>query len=609
MGSHPLRLVVVMLYAAAWESRAVDGFRYGATDVVKRVERRLRARHPEVEVRANFLNSEQAGDVEDWRSMCTVAVVDASKIDEQLALEAGRLQGARVPMVLVGDMESEPAARRLTCGMPGPVLYRSVNELFESGSALETELSRAIPEARIQEELIYRFWFPRGTSNIWVVCPQDHDPSEYANHLSPDYTYLDNLGDQDALLELMVFLSRHYPNATIEHFHSGNLPNGHISDNLVVVGGPGSASDISNDVCAEMMKAIGSRMSYSDDCEQMTVLAAKRVPLELRAEFRDGMDSGGPGRRLIREDVGYFARFPNPLNEGSTVVLVNGLHTTGVLGAARAFSERREALRNFHTVLSTGAGSTGFECYLTVPVLSGDVRVPLLRSEQIYCLPSNAIEPRPSQEQPTGDPEVRNSVTILFIAGDRGGSQLNQIQIPKEYHAIQEALRASEHRELISLVSPILAVTRETLAQAYRRRPEIVHFAGHGSERGLSIIEDHHLLANESALSAEEFIAVLQTMKERVILCVLNACESEGFARDLVGAEITEYVVGWPSKVSDSTAITFSRSLYGALGDGQTMRVAFNGAKVACGPREVPVLIDRENAPTGPLVGGEADDQ
>ena len=39
------------------------------------------------------------------------------------------------------------------------------------------------------------------------------------------------------------------------------------------------------------------------------------------------------------------------------------------------------------------------------------------------------------------------------------------------------------------------------------------------------------------------------------------------------------------------------------------MCAAFNSAKVACGPREVPVLMRRENAPKGPLVGGGEGDQ
>ncbi len=607
-GTDALQLVVVAVHAAGWDRCAVDGFRYGVTEVVKRVEQRLREKHPTIEVQTAFLNSEEAGEEQEWRSGYAVAVLDVSESDEKLALYAGRLQGARVPGILVGDMESEPIAKRLNWGISDPILYRSMNELFQSDSAFETEIFRAIPEARIQEELIFRFWFPRRTSTIWVVCPQDHAPSEYADRSSPDYTYLDNLGDQDALLELMVFLSRHYPNATIGHFNSSDLPDGHTSGNLVVVGGPGSTADIGNSVCAEMMRAIRSRVSYSDDCEQMTVGTGKGTPLELRAKSRDGLGISTAGQRRIREDIGYFARFPNPLNGESTVVLVNGIHTTGVLGAARAFSERREALPNFHTVLRKRESSTGFECYFKVPVLSGDVRVPSVGIDQVFHVLSDVSDPPPSQEQPTSEADSRNSVKILFIAGDRGGSQLNQIQTPNEYHAIQDALRASEHRDSIYLGDSILAATRERLAYAYRHRPKIVHFAGHGNERSLSIIEDHHLLASEAAFTAEEFLTVLKTMKEDVVLCVLNACESEGLARELVGEGGTEYAVGWPSKVSDSTAITFSRVLYGALGDGQTMCAAFNSAKVACGPREVPVLISGENAPRGPLVGGREED-
>ena len=56
-----------------------------------------------------------------------------------------------------------------------------MDELFLPESRFEIEICRAVPEARIQEELIFRFWFPRETSTIWVVCPQDHDPSEYAD--------------------------------------------------------------------------------------------------------------------------------------------------------------------------------------------------------------------------------------------------------------------------------------------------------------------------------------------------------------------------------------------------------------------------------------------
>ena len=600
-GADALQLVVVVVHAAGWTRSAVDGFRHGVTEVVKRVEQRLMVEHPAVRVQPRFLNSGATGESLEWHSGSAVAVIDVSESDEMLALYAGRLQGTRAPVIFT-CRESEVEGRGLNWGMSDPVLYRSVDDLFQADSAFQTELLRAIPEARIREEMIFRFWFPRGTSTIWVVCPQDHDPSEYADRASPDYTYLDNLGDQDALLELMVFLSRHYPNATIEHFHSGNLPRGHTSDNLVVVGGPGSTSDISNGVCLEMMEAIRSRITYSDDCERMMVRTGMDPPLELGSVYRDA-PGGGAGQRVIQEDVGYFARFPNPLNEESTVVLVNGIHTTGVLGAARAFSERREALPNFHTVLRKGESSTGFECYFKVPVLSREVRVPSVEIGQVFRVSLKVSDLLPNQERTTTDAGSRNSVAILFIAGDRGGSQQNQLQIPAEYEVIQGALRASEYRDLISLGNPILAATREKLARVYRHRPKIIHFAGHGDERSLSIIEAYAGLAHETAFSAEEFRAVLGTIEEDVMLCVLNACESERLARDLVDADVVEFAVAWANKVSDSTAITFSRALYGALGDGRTIRDAFDIAKNACGPRTVPVLVPRENAPNRPLVG------
>ena len=609
MGTDALQLVVVVLHSAGWDARAIDGFCHGMTEVVNHVEQRLRKNHPTIEVQTKFVNSEEACNVQEWQSGCTIAVLDASGIDRDLALCAGRLQGARVPLILVGDADSQSVVDRLNWGFSSSVLYRSMAELFQSGSTFEAELFRAIPGARIREELIYRFWFPRGTSTIWVVCPQDHNPSEYADRSNPDYTYLDNLGDQDALLELMVFLSRHYPRATIQHFNSGDLPDGHTSGNLVVLGGPGS-SEIGNSVCAEMMEAIKSRVSYSEDCEQMTVITDQGKPMKLRAEYHSDKPSGAVAHRRIRKDVGYFARFPNPLNGESTVILVNGIHTTGVLGAAKVFSERSEALSNFHTVLRAGESPAGFECYFKVPVLSGNVRVPLVEVGHVFRTSSNANDSATRQEQSLFAREAgnRNSVRILFIAGDRGGTQLNQIQMPKEFHAIQQALRASEHRSSISLTDPILAATRERLAQAYVHRPKVVHFAGHGDERSLSIIEDHHVLANEMNLNSEEFGNMLKAIEEEVVLCVLNACDSKELARDLKDAGVVEHAIGWSNEVSDSTAIKFSAALYRALGDGRTVRDAFDISRSACDPHEVPELFSRKGAPEVPLVeSGEKD--
>ena len=354
------------------------------------------------------------------------------------------------------------------------------------------------------------------------------------------------------------------------------------------------------------MREISSRIAYSADCEQMKVARAPDQFVELQAEYRTHLQGASHQASLgLRTDWGYFARFNNPLNENATVVLINGIHTAGVLGAARAFCERREALRNFYAAIASGVSTTGFECYFDVPVLNGQVKVPAVDSRNVFTLgrAEESITHIPiSTYQRTSVAEGRTSVRILFIIGDRGGSQVNQLQAPKEYHAIQDALHACKHRDVITLSNPILGATRERLALAYRERPTIMHFAGHGNNRSLSIIEDHEILANETRLDADQLCNMLGTMQEHIRLFVLNACASLELANRLVGAGVVSCAIGWPAKVADSAAIAFSAALYGALGDGRSIGDAVAVAKVACGTADEPILVARDNTASDVLL-------
>jgi hypothetical protein len=202
----------------------------------------------------------------------------------------------------------------------------------------------------------------------------------------------------------------------------------------------------------------------------------------------------------------------------------------------------------------------------------------------------------------------RSSAKILFIAGDRGGSQVNQLQIPREYHAIQGSLHACKHRELIALANPILGATRERLAEAYREQPTVVHFAGHGDSRSLSIIQDQGVLASDVPLDADQFIEVLAAMKENVRLCVLNACASLDLARRLVTEGVVDFAVAWPATVPDSAAIAFSRAFYGALGDGRSIREAVAVGRIACGTGNEPVLLPEDNSKAAVSIIEEGDE-
>jgi hypothetical protein len=162
----------------------------------------------------------------------------------------------------------------------------------------------------------------------------------------------------------------------------------------------------------------------------------------------------------------------------------------------------------------------------------------------------------------------------VFVAGDRGGSQRNQIQIPREFDAIQDKLRACEHRDAISIATPILAATHEKLIVAYRHRPGIIHFAGHGDDRSLSFISDQDVLVTDATLLGEQLSAILANFPERIRLCVLNTCNSADIAGQLAGKNAAEAAIGWPCKVADSDAVKFSGIFYGCIGDGLSLAKA-----------------------------------
>ncbi|MGA9768387.1 MAG: hypothetical protein WBV94_05055 [Blastocatellia bacterium] len=531
------------------------------------------------------------------KELFAYAIFDVTDWDEDLAFLMGGMHGARIPYVKVRKSESDTMAQRQNLNESNVIPYHEITNLFHPNSVLHERILQAISPARILEELIYELWFPRHTTAIWVVCPQCHDPGEFAKPSNPDYTYLDNLGDTDALLEIMVFLSRYYPKASIDKISSDHLPPGHTKSNLVVIGGPGSCEDIGNRVCLDMMEIMKSRVSYSEDCESMLVTLDATEPIELRAEMRpDIPNSASADYFSVRRDHGYFARFPNPLNKSATVILVNGIHTAGVLGAAKAFGHQ-EALRNYHSVFNWGANPGSFECYFEVEVINGEVSVPNIPNENIYSI--GPMKP----SLPDARTHVRecllenmpHPVVVLFIAGDRGGGQRNQIQTPRECTSIKEAIRGSEHRDAFKLAFPIMAATYQDLAAAHRDRPAILHFAGHGDNRSLSFILDQGLLANNTPLIPEQLAAILTSFPDRIRLCVFNTCDSAAIAKYLVNADVVDAAIGWPTKLDDAAAIAFSQTLYGSLGDGLALLQSVTLANESCGSKEPALLFTNTN--------------
>lgn len=186
--------------------------------------------------------------------------------------------------------------------------------------------------------------------------------------------------------------------------------------------------------------------------------------------------------------------------------------------------------------------------------------------------------------------QSRSPVVVLFVAGDRGGAQRNQIQTPREFASIKEALQGCKHREAFSLANPILAATHEKFLAAYRDRPAMLPFAGHGDDRSLSFILDQGMVVSPTPIIEEQLATILGSFPDRIYLCVINTCDSKSIAKHLADKHVVNAAVGWPAKLVDAAAITFSKVLYQCLGDGLALSKSVSLAAESYSSEEKPVL-------------------
>lgn len=135
-----------------------------------------------------------------------------------------------------------------------------------------------------------------------------------------------------------------------------------------------------------------------------------------------------------------------------------------------------------------------------------------------------------------------------------------------------------------------LAVEADEIQVLLREhRPDIVHFAGHGTPGGLVVeTEDGHPAVIPIGPLAKAFLIFNHEHRNRVRLVVLNACYSKAQADVL--ARYVNHVIGMTGPVKDSEAIAFANEFYAALGapaggddgegrrDGVSVQAAFDAA-------------------------------
>lgn len=175
----------------------------------------------------------------------------------------------------------------------------------------------------------------------------------------------------------------------------------------------------------------------------------------------------------------------------------------------------------------------------------------------------------------TNNTGITNPKTILFLSASP--KDVASLRVNEELRKVKDGMAASLHREKFILEAEP-AVQIGTIRRAVvRKRPEFIHFAGHGKKEGLQVEAAD---GTSQEFPQEGMERLLRIAKETTECVLLNACysahQAEVFSK--IGGGL--YVIGMSASMGDKAAIDFSVAFYESIGEGVTIPEAFNLALV-----------------------------
>jgi hypothetical protein len=164
--------------------------------------------------------------------------------------------------------------------------------------------------------------------------------------------------------------------------------------------------------------------------------------------------------------------------------------------------------------------------------------------------------------------DERRPHVILFVSANPTTAQ--PLALAEEERAIREELQRSTARDAFVLHTRTAAQPLDLLRALRDVRPAVVHFSGHGGQRGLQFQGPTRQpqIVSGSALS-RTFAAAGSSVK----VIVLNACYSDDQAR-LLRAHV-DCVIGMSGAIDDDAARSFAVGLHGGFAAHESVAAAF----------------------------------
>jgi hypothetical protein len=157
---------------------------------------------------------------------------------------------------------------------------------------------------------------------------------------------------------------------------------------------------------------------------------------------------------------------------------------------------------------------------------------------------------------------------ILFLSANPKTTA--RLRLDEEARKIEEGLLRSKYRQKFEIRTKWAVNLWDLRRSLLDNEPHIVHFTGHGTEKGV-MVEDE--LGLGVAISADALSGLFALCSDQVECVVLSACHS-GPQATAVSKHIG-YVIGMKNTIQDKAAIEFAVGFYDALGAGKPVPKAF----------------------------------
>jgi Helix-turn-helix domain len=233
--------------------------------------------------------------------------------------------------------------------------------------ALRDEVRQPVRRAHVTARRSLHF---PDAGTLTIVCAQlpSDQVGAFADPADPNYTELQSFADLDALVELFGHVRAENPRMQVNFRTAPNVVADDLSGHLVLLGGI-----VWNEVTqrlSEIMSALPVRQIQDpvvETGEIFTVDGGKRKFLP---------KWGDDAHKILTEDVGLLVRAPNPFNSNRALVICNGIHSRGVLGAVRSLTDAALRESNERYIAENFADSDSFAILMRVLVIGTKALTP-----------------------------------------------------------------------------------------------------------------------------------------------------------------------------------------------------------------------------------------